>query len=107
MEMILKNKEYYEVCTLPVNQFEQRLCDHDDFARMYLVKNLPKNFDISVLSETSLEAFGRDILEQKQGSITPYGVVLGRGESLYEPVLADVELVHEISEDIKFGGMSL
>ena len=88
-------------------EFDNQICDYDDFARAYLQKNLPENFDISTMSDTSLEDFGRDILGQKQGVVTPYGVISGRAVSLYEPIISQSEMELTQDFDMEFGGMSL
>lgn len=111
-----------EIELLDSYEFDNKICDYDDFARVYLKRNLPEDFDISVMNETNLEDFGRDILDKKHGVVTPYGVVSGRDFGLHEPIMSQSEMEltqdsNEMSEDFEeeftedlemgFGGMSL
>ena len=96
-------------------QFDRSIFDQSDFGRAYLTKNLPTIFDSSILDNTDLHDFGQELLMYKQGDITSYGAVSGRGQELYSvlPVRPEQQLNEEFQEDyeenfeMEMGGMSL
>ena len=80
-------------------QFDRNIFDQSDFGRAYLLKNIHKNFDCSAFKDMNLYDFGQVILERKQGEITSYGAISGRGEKLYTALTAAPEIVEEQAED--------
>ncbi len=100
-------------------EFDMFVFDESEFGRMYLAKNLPTDFDNSVLDGMDLYDFSEKILERTGGKITSYGVVSGRGQELYSAITVQSEqqLTEDISEefsdeedeseDLEIGGMSL
>ncbi|MCM1228025.1 MAG: hypothetical protein NC320_11500, partial [Clostridium sp.] len=100
-------------------QFERNITDMSEFGRAYLMKNLPTNFDISVLENADLHDLGEEIISQKHGEIISYGAISGRGQDLYSTLTT--ESVQQIEEDfeeeceedfdedieMEMGGMSL
>jgi hypothetical protein len=59
----------------------------------------------------NLYDFGQVILERKQGEITSYGAISGRGQELYSPltIQAEQQIGEEFEEDfeMEMGGISL
>lgn len=92
-------------------EFDRNIFDQSDFGRAYLLKNIHKNFDCSAFKDMDLYDFGQVILERKQGEITSYGVISGRGQELYSALTIEPEqqLEEELEEDFEpeMGGLSL
>ncbi len=92
-------------------QFDRNIFDQSDFGRAYLMKNLPADFDSAILENTDLFDFGQEVLAHKQGEITSYGEISGRGQDLYSvlTVQPEQQLDEEFEEDfeMEMGGMSL
>ena len=92
-------------------QFDRNIFDQSDFGRAYLLKNIHKNFDCSTFKDMNLYDFGQVILERKQGEITSYGAISGRGQELYSPltIQAEQQLGEDLDEDFEpeMGGISL
>ncbi len=92
-------------------EFDRIVFDESEFGRNYLARNLPANFDISMLKNVDLHDFGREILCHKQGEITSYGVISGRGQEIYSMLTIEHEqqLDEEFEEDFEpeMGGLSL
>ena len=92
-------------------QFDRAVSDESEFGRNYLAGNLPKNFNNSMLENIDLYDFGREILCRKQGEITSYGAISGRGHELYSALTVQPEqqLEEELEEDfeLEMGGLSL
>lgn len=80
-------------------------------ALAYLAKNLPTNFDISLLKSGDFYDFGSQIMKQTGSAVTSYGVISGRGQSLYSALTMQPEqqLEEDLEEDfeMKIGGLSL
>ena len=96
-------------------QFDRNIFDQSDFGREYLLKNIHKNFDCSAFKDMNLYDFGQVILERKQGEITSYGALSGKGQELYSALTVqseqqlDEDFEEDIEEDLEpeMGGMSL
>ncbi len=84
-------------------EFDRNIFDQSDFGRAYLLKNIHKNFDCSAFKDMDLYDFGQVILERKQGEITSYGVISGRGQELYSALTVQPEqqLEEELEEDFE------
>ncbi|MDE6789800.1 MAG: hypothetical protein K2J47_10845, partial [Ruminococcus sp.] len=67
----------------------------------YLARNLPTNFDNATLENMNLFDFGQEILAHKQGEITSYGAVSGRGQELYSvlTIQSEQQLDEKFQED--------
>ena len=78
-------------------QFDRNIFDSSEFGRAYLLKNIHKNFDFSAVEDMNLCDFGQMILERKQGEITSYGAISGRGQKLYSVLTVQPE--QELDED--------
>lgn len=118
--MEAENKhEIYEAfyCIRDLNEYEFdiNVSDQSEFGRAYLSRNLPANFDISMLESMDLFDFGQGILTHNHGEITSYGAISGRGQELYSALTVQPEqqLEDDLEEDIEedfepeMGGMSL
>lgn len=68
---------------LPEYEWDRSVRDCSEFGRAYLAKNLPTNFDISLLKSGDFYDFGSQIMKQTGSAVTSYGVISGRGQSLY------------------------
>lgn len=103
-------------------EFDMFVSDKSEFGRTYLAKNLPTNFDNSVLEDIDLHDFGQSVLRRKEGEITSYGAISGRGQELYSAItvqpeqqltediseeFSEEELDEDESEDFEMGGMSI
>ena len=96
-------------------EFDRNIFDQSDFGRAYLMKNIHKNFDCSAFKDMNLYDFGQVILERKQGEITSYGALSGRGQELYSvlTVQSEQQLDEDFEEDYEedfepeIGGISL
>ena len=84
-------------------QFDQTVSNFSDYAQEYLLRNLPTNFDASVLDDVGLYDLGKALLHRQNGRITAYGAVC-RGEDLYA-LLTPAET--EQAETMEMGGQSL
>jgi len=96
-------------------EFDRNIQDQSEFGRTYLARNLPANFNISMLENMDLFDFGQGILSHNHGEVTSYGAISGRGQELYSALTVQPEqqLKEEPEEDIEedfepeMGGMSL
>ena len=92
-------------------EFDAAVQDYSEFGKAYLARNLPVDFDISVLEGIDLYDFSSKILKQTGGEVTSYGVVSARGQSLYSAlsVQQEEQLAEELEEDFEMGmgGLSL
>lgn len=103
-------------------EFDMFISDESEFGKAYLAKNLPTNFDNSVLEDIDLHDFGQSVLGRKEGEITSYGAISGRGQELYYAItvkseqqltediseeFSDEELEEDESGDFEMGGMLL
>lgn len=92
-------------------EFDINISDQSEFGRTYLARNLPVNFNISMLENMDLFDFGQGILSHNHGEITSYGAISGRGQELYSALTIEPEqqLEEKLEEDFEpeMGGMSL
>lgn len=102
-------------------EFDMFVSDESEFGRMYLAKNLPTDFDNSVLNGMDLYDFSEKILERTGGKITSYGAVSGRDQELYSAITVQTEentedfiedffedeYDEDESKDLEIGGMSI
>lgn len=103
-------------------EFDMVVSDESEFGRTYLSKNLPTNFDNSILDKIDLYDFSEKILERTGGKITSYGAISGRGQELYSSITVKHEQTQteentedicedlsekDESEEFEMGGMSM
>ncbi len=96
-------------------EFDRNIQDQSEFGRAYLSRNLPVNFDISMLESMDLFDFGQGILSHNHGEVTSYGAISGRGQELYSALTVqpeqqlDEDFEEDIEEDFEpeMGGLSL
>lgn len=81
-----------------LNEYEldRQVRTSDEYGRSYLEKFLPPEFSPRVFEDIDLKEIGDELLLFKKGQITSYGVVSGKGEQLYTPI---VDKPMEESED--------
>lgn len=106
--MEAENKhEIYEAfyCIRDLNEYEFdiNVSDQSEFGRAYLTRNLPENFDISMLESVDLFDFGQGILSHNHGEVTSYGAISGRGQELYLALTVQPEqqLEDNLEEDME------
>lgn len=87
-------------------EWDRSVRDCSEFGRAYLMKNLS---GVSGLESVDLYEFGSQILEQTGGTVTSYGVISGRGQSLYSALTMqpDQQFEEDLEEDfeIEMGGI--
>ena len=94
--------------TKHINEYEldRSVRSYDDFGQNYLQNLLPLEFSARALDDTNLTDLGCNILFQKGGTITTYGVLSGKGQQLYTPIVDEViEEAEAESEDENMGVM--
>ena len=106
--MEAENKhEIYEAfyCIRDLNEYEFdiNVSDQSEFGRAYLSRNLPTNFNNSVLESMDLFDFGQEILSHNHGEVTSYGAISGRGQELYSALTVQPEqqLEDDLEENIE------
>lgn len=84
-------------------EFDRTVSDQSEFGRTYLARNLPANFNISMLENMDLFDFGQGILSNNHGEVTSYGAISGRGQELYSALTVQQEqqLDEDFEEDIE------
>ena len=91
---------------LPEYEWDRSVRDCSEFGQAYLMKNFP---GISGLECVDLYALGSQILGQTGGAVTSYGVISGRGQSLYSALTVQPEqqIEEDLEEDfkMKMGGI--
>ncbi len=102
--MEAENKhEIYEAfyCIRDLNEYEFdiNVSDQSEFGRTYLARNLPANFNISMLENIDLFDFGQGILSHNHGEVTSYGAISGKGQELYSALT--VQLDEDFEEDME------
>lgn len=96
---IAKNEDKYHLARNVVNAQE--------FAQMYLKYHLPAGFDYKFINELGVTGFADKLLDRLGAGVTSYGVVSGRGRSLFEIVPYDAPVREIQQEDEQMGGMEM
>lgn len=113
LKAVIESQEFTEISDaaeclncLDSYGFVRNICSADEFGKEYLSRNLPTNFDLSLLEEMDLQDFGNKILNCKGAVKTSYGVVCGNNMDLFSAITVqpEQEEVQELSMDT---GMSL
>lgn len=118
LKAVMESEQIYEISgtldcidDLSEYEFDATVQDYSGFGKAYLARNLPVDFDVSVLEGVDLYDFSSKILKQTGGEVTSYGVVSARGQSLYSAlsVQQEEQLTEELEEDFEMGmgGLSL
>ncbi|MDE5772722.1 MAG: hypothetical protein K2I06_14065 [Ruminococcus sp.] len=71
--------------------FDPLPCNQNEFAKLYLMRNIPVDFPVRLFADVDMSNFGGEILHQKQGAITSYGILSGRNQMLYAGLTAESE----------------
>lgn len=71
--------------------FDSLPCNQNEFAKLYLMRNIPVDFPVRVFADVDMSDFGSEILRQKQGAVTSYGILSGRNQVLYAGLTAEPE----------------
>lgn len=94
--------------------FDSSVTDGNDYAKKYLKRNLPDDFNKELIDKTDFYDFGYGLKDRVKGTVTSYGIVSGRGNKLYEPILTEqlqeqnVFFEDEMQDhEFKMEGMSL
>lgn len=80
--------------------FDMNVRDESAFGREYLSRNLPTEFDLSVLEDIDLYDFGSKVLKCKGTNLTSYGVIYGKEQDLYSAIAVEQELSEECEEEL-------
>lgn len=108
LKAVMENEKICEISDtieciehLPEYEFDMFVSGENEFGRMYLFKNLPTNFDNSLLDTMDLSDFSEKILERTGGKITSYGAIADRGRELYSAINVQPEQIQaeDISEE--------
>ena len=93
--------------------FDPMVQDESQFGKAYACRVFPTNFDWKVIEDCDIHDFGQAELRRKQGMITEYGALSGRGQKLYTTLTPGQEQSEDESEDedisedeIQIGGMT-
>ena len=93
--------------------FDPMVQDESQFGKAYACRVFPTNFDWKVIEDCDIHDFGQAVLRRKQGMITEYGALSGRGQKLYTTLTPGQEQSEDESEDedisedeIQIGGMT-
>ena len=83
-----------------------------DFAMEYLSRQLPANFDMNEFDKREVRNFGERTLMGIEATVTDYGIVSAKDQSLYETITAvsneQAECYEEIeSQDEGYGGITM
>lgn len=84
-----------------------------DFAMEYLARQLPANFDMNAFDKREVRNFGERTIMGIGATVTDYGIVSAKDQSLYETITAianeQAEEYHEEleSQDEGYGGMTM
>ena len=72
------------------------------FGKEYLSRNLPADFNLSVLEDIDLYDFGSKILKCKGTISTSYGVIYGKDQDLYSAITVQQEqnITEECEEEM-------
>ena len=85
--------------------FDPLPTDRSEFGRKYLAQNLTENFSPEVLENSDLSDFASEIIRRKQGMVTSYGVLSGKGHELYSGITAEPEQEETENFELQMGGM--
>ncbi|GAB5085721.1 hypothetical protein Osc2_24910 [Ruminococcus sp. 25CYCFAH16] len=113
LKAVMKSQKFTEISDaaeclncLDSYGFVGNICSADEFGKEYLSRNLPTNFDLSLLEEMDLQDFGNKILNCKGAVKTSYGVVCGNNMDLFSALIVQPEQ-EEVQECNMETGMSL
>jgi len=67
-----------------------------DYCREYLRRQLPEDFDMSIMDTEYLISVGWSILDRKGGTMTSYGALSGPGQELYSALTVQEEIEMEM-----------
>ena len=67
-----------------------------DYCREYLRRQLPEDFDMSVMDSEYVISVGWSILDRKGGTMTSYGALSGPGQQLYSALTVQEEIEMEM-----------
>ncbi|MDE6086876.1 MAG: hypothetical protein K2G25_00635 [Oscillospiraceae bacterium] len=82
--------------------FDPLPCNQNEFAKLYLMRNIPVDFPVRVFADVDISNFGGEILHQKQEEVTSYGILSGRNQVLYAGLTAEPEQAENEDETEEF-----
>ncbi|GAB5085650.1 hypothetical protein Osc2_24200 [Ruminococcus sp. 25CYCFAH16] len=98
LKAVMESQEFTEISDaaeclncLDSYGFVGNICNANEFGKEYLSRNLPTNFDLSVLEEMDLQDFGSKILSYKGSLATSYGVIYGNNMDLFSALTVQPE----------------
>lgn len=81
--------------------------DAKEFSQIYLKYHLPASFDNKFINKLGVTGFGNKLLDRLGASVTDYGIISGKGRTLFEIVSYD-EPTYEIQQNHEqMGGMQM
>ena len=82
--------------------FDMNIRHESVFGKEYLSRNLPTDFNLSVLEDIDLHDFGSKILKCKGAMLTSYGVIYGKDQDLYSAITVQQEqnITEECEEEM-------
>ena len=96
----------YEDCLAHLDEydFDASVTNRSDYAKTYLVRQLPPTMDVNAVLCSDLTELGSELLRQQRGLMTAYGALSGEGMELYPTY--DADAVDDLEETLE-GGQSL
>lgn len=98
LKAVMESQEFTEISDaaeclncLDSYGFVGNICSADEFGKEYLSRNLPTNFDLSVLEDIYLYDFGSKILSYKGSQATSYGVICDKNTDLFSAITIQPE----------------
>ena len=82
--------------------FDALPCNRNEFGKLYLMQNIPVDFPVRMFADVDMSNFGGEILHQKQGEVTSYGILSGRNQVLYAGLTAEPEQAENEDETEEF-----
>lgn len=88
-----------------------KIASSESYAKEYLKRMLPENFDMEIFADRVLKAVSSDIIGKTNVRYTDYGYISKQGQGLFEVILKEqspiVEHTQEENEEIEMGGMQM
>lgn len=88
-----------------------KITNSESYAKEYLKRMLPENFDMGIFANRVIKGVSWDIIGKTNVSYTDYGYISKQGRGLFEVILKEqsqtVEQTQEENEEIEMGGMQM
>ena len=109
LKAVMESQEFKEIsdtvkCINCLDEygFDMNVRHESIFGKEYLSRNLPADFNLSVLEDIDLYDFGSKILKCKGTISTSYGVIYGKDQDLYSAITVQQEqnITEECEEEM-------